>query len=203
MNAVTVAHNGGHMSASPRITRDDVIEYLMARTTVSSGSGAQFEAMRLGLLGTRGGGMTSYAESAARVDRQHRAALRLATISRCVSQLMALQSVSGMSGAGHLRQFAREAAIVEGQAVAEVLRSYHEWSLKSQERGLAQVFAWMRGRMPGLGKGEGTEDDLAQAFRENRRKRARTKALLLLADAESGLKTWVLEYDRKTCRRGR
>jgi hypothetical protein len=208
MNAVTLdggtvrsdGGTGGHLANIGAITLDDILYFLMAKTTVSSGFGAALERARVGLSGRpkKGSGQASCV-AASESASQETLLLKAASISRCVTVLAGVEKVD-FEPCPDLRRFATQAKMNEGEVAIGVLRAYQERCTQSEERALAEACIWLIKHVPGFEITLKSEDDLAQDFRQGRQKRARGKSLCVLADARLVLAKWVVLWNRQRMR---
>lgn len=174
-----------------KVTLNDVLEHLSSVTQTPSSFGSQLERARDGTTG-----------AADYVLSKEKAEMRLlanAAVIRCVDALSAMPNIFRTGEAcNDIRKFAVRAGMREGAAVIAVMRSYQPWDTLSKERGLAAVYEWARSRNPMLKPADPAgETTVAQAFRVGKAKRARTVAVLLLADAEVALSAWVERWNRQ------
>lgn len=176
-------------------TYNDVRQLLAARTTVSSRFGSVLDKLREGRMGA-GAAASAYARQVQGHDEVEH--LRNASIYRCVDDLYNYASLSRCAWCPDLRKFASRNDLRDGEAVVRVLYAYEPWSSQWPEKGLADVYTWMRSmdRSLGLIRTEDGETE-AQSFRLGHSPRARQKASTAVADAHVALHAWVGRWRRR------
>jgi len=150
----------------------------------------------------------------ARVDtNQEVRMMRQARILRCIQEFQSTAEFKDryVDGAAVLRKEARfktlsklrkSTAYPEGLIAVGILRAYQEWGTQSVERGLLEVYNYLKNiapeKVPHTSK---THADLLQAFREGAEKRARNAACEAYADALLALRDHVIEFNREEAKR--
>lgn len=178
-----------HMGKEGGITVDEVLSHLMTRSVVPSPLGAMLARLKDGVSG----GTSS---PSAVTDRKVEHMLSQAAVFRCVDALMAEDVVSD-SFKRDLRKAAAATKNPEGYVVIAVMRAYQERALFSIERGLAEVFCWMKRAAGSEGHDDTTADRLAELFRLGQAKNARSQAKALEADCRDALTSWVKGWNRR------
>lgn len=131
-------------------------------------------------------------------DRLHNQMLENAPVFRCVSTLSATE-VLHFGDFKHIAKHAKACHMTEGGIVVGVLSAYYKWDTYSKERALAEVYVWAKSQIR-EDRTDGKE--LAESFRVNGAKRARTFACNLSSDAFAALGEWVAVWNRRQTRFG-
>lgn len=173
-----------------KVTLGEVLEYLSSTTQAKSPIGCALDRAESGAANSNGDPKRVQA-------KVEESTLREAAVIRCVDKLEVYASVRFVA-ADDLRRFAKAVRIGDGAAAVGVLRRYQPWATSWPEKGLVEVYGWMRERRPTLPalKAEG-ESSAAQAFRSGKSKKARAAAIRILADAEVVIGEWVERWNRK------
>lgn len=123
-----------------------------------------------------------------------------ATLLRCISEFSAKQELRATTQTLEKVQKASYARMPQGAIAIEVLRSYQEWSTKSQERGLAAIYQYLQRVAPSITPAlplNPAEDDLVTMFRKGKAKRARDFSAEAYADALLGLGKFLSTFNRR------
>lgn len=125
-----------------------------------------------------------------------------ATLLRCISTFGARQELRTNASTPYrtLEKIQRAASTntPQGLIAIEILRSYQEWSTKSQERGLTAIYQYLTRVAPSIVPAlpSSTDDDLVTLFRKGKAKRARDFAAEAYADALLSLGGFLHTYNR-------
>lgn len=173
-----------------RVHLNDVLEHLSSYTAAPSSMGNALERARDGVSG--GGADPIRAQG-----QMEESLLRRAATIRCVDKLAGYNGIK-FAPVDYLGTFAKRIRAQDGAIVVATLRAYQSWAAISKERGLVEVYRWMRSvsaTLPPIDT-EGEADE-AQAFRVGKAKKARGEAARLLADADVVLSVWVERWNAR------
>lgn len=156
--------------------------------------GAQLDRMRFGLA-------TTPDPFRARDDAENQL-LEQAALLRCIDDFALRQDFRSYKVASISKlekiQKATNPRLPQGYIALNVLRSYQEWSTNSQERALVAIYRYLStitpDAIPTPPKGE---EDLVQAFRLGKAKRARDLCAEIYADALLALGGHVTTWNRR------
>ncbi len=166
----------------------DILDHLVARSGAPSTLGAQLERLRLGTYSTP----DPFRAKTEAEDQM----MEMATLLRCISDFEARKVLDSRYGV--LEKLQRESNLPQGYLALGILRAYQEWApciQSSQERGLVAVYQYIAPYL--RNKVEIESDDLLQAFRTGKAKRARDRAAEAYADAMLCLSEHVVSWNRK------
>jgi hypothetical protein len=177
-----------------RVSLGDVLELLSGRSLVPSQTGNQCDQLRDGM--TISGGDRQRA-----LERSERNMLRSAAAIRCLDGLLMYRSIRFVP-CDDIRRFAQRVGMGEGEAAIGVMRAFQPWASQHAQRGLVEVYEWLRARDPRLkaidARGEATAE---QAFRVGKARGARAHAATLVGDAEVVVSAYVERWNRQAERR--
>lgn len=122
--------------------------------------------------------------------------LEQAAILRCMDHFASRQDVraKNLPELKTLEKLHRHTRIPRGALAFAVLRAYQERSTASKERGLVEVYGYVKSIAPHLATCE--ELDLLTAFRSNTAKRARSLSAELVADSLLALQSHVAIWNQ-------
>lgn len=175
------------------INFQDLIEFLTSTGNVSSSLGTQLERMKDGTSGT-------FTHTG--VNNEEFRLLSKASILRCVDGLRSVERIE-FESCPSLRAFAKRVNASEGPLVLAVIGAYHKWYLKSEMRGLVEVYRVMQRLDPSLPEPDHSEDSLSQSFRTGKTKKARDKASKLLKDSLLAIDSWINKWNEQVVREQR
>ncbi len=170
----------------------DVIEFLTS-SSVPSNLGIMLDKMRDGTSGT-------FSNSG--INNEEFKILSRASVLRCVDGLRKLDKVE-FESCPSIRAFAKKTNSGEGALVLAVMSAYHKWYLRSQERGLVEIYRLMQRLDPSLPDPDHNEDSLSQSFRVGKTKKARDKSSKLLKDSLLVVDTWINQWNERIKREER
>lgn len=192
------------------VTLDEVLCFLMARTNTASTMGAQLEQARAiyhgGPAHSQHGTANEMHVKAPMQDvwkaqeQAESSMLDNISVARCVDGLAQVRVARILKDRPSLAKLQKACpSRGQGELVIMCLRAYEERRLTSEERGLADVYAWAGTLAPLLYPVALPEehDTLAQAFREGAAKRARGKASELYGDSYLVLADWVAQWNMR------
>ncbi len=174
----------------------EVFEYLASTSQVRSSLGGQLEHLKYGTEADHSPNNSAGVEQGM-IDR--------ADLSHCVSELEKQQNVH-WAATDVLPRFALRARLRPGAVAVACVRAYQPWHGdpdlnrpagspacgvdRGPDRGLAEVYSWMRGVQ---GKPVGLEKDktLAQSFKAGGLKNHKEEAARMLADADIVVGAWI------------
>lgn len=162
----------------------DIIEFLSSGGNISSPLGSMLDKIRDGTSGVGSSG----------VNNEEFNILSKAAILKCVDGLRKIDQIK-FESCPSIRAFAKKTNSGEGSLVLSVLASYHKWHLRSEERGLVEVYRLMQKLDPSLPEPDHDEDSLSQSFRTGKTKKARDGASKLLKDSILVIDTWIKEWN--------
>lgn len=175
---------------------DDILHFLVARTSAPSSMGAQLERMK--------NGCSTAPDPFRARDEAESAMLEQANLLRAMDEFEKRDEFrsSNRNDYRKLHEAQRKCAtsgrIPQGKIALGVLRAYQERATTSQERGLVEVYRFVRSiapkSMPPPPKDEG---DLAQAFRTGKASRSRDDAAEIYADALLALGTFLQSWNKR------
>lgn len=166
------------------INFSDVVEFLSSGGNVGSPLGSMLDRIRDGTTGSNTTG----------VNNEEFKIMSKAAVLRCVDGLRAIDKVE-FESCPSLRAFAKRTNSREGALVLSVLGAYHKWSLKSQERGLVEIYRLAQRLDPSLPDPEHDEGDLSQGFRTGKAKKARDLTSKLLNDSMIIMDAWINNWN--------
>ncbi len=166
----------------------DFLDFLVGRSGTPSNLGAQLERMR--------DGTTGLSDPFRARDEIESGLIRTANLIRCVDQFAERQELSPKGQ--EIERVNRDACWSEGALALGVLRSYHEWSSQSQERGLVEIYRFLAKVAPrGVKHPPAGSGDLLQVFREGKANRCRFMAAECYADALIAVQHHVRVFNDK------
>lgn len=187
-------------SSSSGVSLYEVLDYLSSRTQVRTNQGHALERARDGMTG--GGGSDPEVALAQNM-------LDLAQVARCVEELERQQSVR-FAPTDVLPRFAARTKTRPGALAVAVARVYQPWASdvdaarkageprgdveRGPNRGLAEVYLWMRQQDPSLHLPDG---NLPELFRAGKQEGLKKKAGQMVADASTVIGEWVDLWNRK------
>lgn len=115
---------------------------------------------------------------------------------RCLADLEQSRHMTTRRTFAFLEIYSRAPHRASGELILSCLRAYHEWAHHSQERALAEVFAWSQ-RLIGISV---DALELAQHFRQGKCSKHRKQAANYYADALMTLGEFVRIWNRKSLR---
>lgn len=163
----------------------DIIEFLTGSGNVPSPIGPMLEKVRDGTSGTFG--------NSGKNNEEYRI-LAKASILRCVDGLRKIEKID-FESCPSLRAFAKKTNVIEGSLVLAVISAYHQWYLKSEERGLVEVYRLMQKLDPTLPDPSHDEESLHQSFRLGKTRKAREKSAKLLKDSLLVVDAWINKWN--------
>ncbi len=166
----------------------DVIEFLSSTgSSVPSSLGGQLDKMRDGVFFVSNSG----------VNNEEYKLLAKAHILDCVDKLRSKKKIN-FEAVEDLSNFAKKLKLGEGPLALAVTGIYHVWATRSQQRGLVEVYRFMRSLDPSLPEPNHLDEELlVNAFRTGKEKKTRDKAARLLADSELAVYSWIQYYNIK------
>ncbi len=181
------------------VTVDDVLHNLVARGGTPSNMGAQLARMR--------DGITAEPDPFRARDDAESGLIQAATLLRCISEfgnreefsVATRQRVATAAGYKVLEKFRHVSKRGQGEIALGILRSYMEWSTKSQERGLYAVYGYLAGIAPSITPPPPKDcTDVLHAFRTGEAKKARNLAAEAVGDSMLALQTHVRLWNKRT-----
>lgn len=162
----------------------DVLDMLVGRTVTPSSLGPQLERLR--------DGVSVEPDPYRAREIQHWKLLHDAELYRCLDRLCDQERCTFSKLTPTIEKLAKRLRRPAGAIAVGIMRAYQERATSSQERGLVEVYNYLRRldptHFPPLLH---DEHDAVQAFRVGKAKAARRRALELQADAYLILQKWV------------
>ncbi len=175
------------------ITLDDILHTLVCQSSAPSSMGSQLERLRHGVSITP--------DPFRARDEVESKLLQDAALYRCASDFANRQELRG-TGSQTFKALEKVYKATSnkppmGTIALRVLRAYQERCTVSQERGLVEVYNYLASIAPtAVPDPPKDQDNLAQAFREGKAKRARGMAAEVYADAILALSGFLRVWNR-------
>lgn len=177
---------------------NEILDFLVARSQAPSTMGHQLDRMRDGVQG----GSDPIRER----DNVEAAMLRNASMLRCIDEFMAKWEFTPPSrhrdtGYRAIQKVQDKCREAQGRIAIGVLRAYHERSTASEERGLVEIYTYVKSIAPdAVPPSDKGVLDLLQAFRSGQAKKAKSFSAELYADCLLACRAHVVQFNRREAR---